>query len=137
MWLMLSDAFLSIVYKDCARDELMVRARRQGDIEKIFPTARVTRYTKSDYLYRAAVKKSDVEAAMVGEINRITYSNFKNSVADGLLHDAYLRVWGTMSGLQPVRPYSGMDRPDFGDQLLLPKPSQAPKAPAKKKATKR
>lgn len=50
MWLCLNSAFLSIVFKDCAEDELLVRARRKGDIEKVFPDAKVIRSTDSDYL---------------------------------------------------------------------------------------
>jgi len=37
MWLMFSDCFLSVVSKDCGPAELLVRARREGDIEKVFP----------------------------------------------------------------------------------------------------
>ena len=36
MWLMMNDCFLSIVAKDCKEDELLVRARRPGDIERVF-----------------------------------------------------------------------------------------------------
>ena len=43
MWIMLSDSFLSIVHKDCAQDELLVRARRPSDIESVFPDAKVKR----------------------------------------------------------------------------------------------
>lgn len=120
MWIMLNDCFLSIVSKDCRRDELLVRARREGDIEKVFPKATVTRYTKSDYLFRAVVKRTTVEEALAGEVQRILYGNFKSSVRDRPLHDAYLRVWSTMAELQPTKPYSGVAREqpvgfDFGD----------------------
>lgn len=101
MWLCLNDCFLSIVSKDCRRDELCVRARRKGDIDKIFPKAEVVRTPKGDYLFRAIVKRSAVRSAMAGEINRITYENFKDSVEDDALHSAYLRVWSTMLDLQP------------------------------------
>lgn len=117
MWIMLSDCFVSIVNKDCARDELMVRARRPGDIEKLFPKAQVTEFTASDYHYRAAIKRTEIAEALVGEIGRVTYSNFKDSVSDRPLHDAYLRVWSAMANLQPKRPYSGRDTRsmfDFG-----------------------
>ncbi len=103
MWVCLSDSFLSIVSKDCASDELLVRARRKGDIEKIFPEATVKRDTKTDYLYRARVKRLDVENAMVGEVRRIDYDNFKSSVTDKKLHNAYLLVWSAMASLQPRR----------------------------------
>lgn len=108
MWIFLSDCFLSIVHKDCGRNELLVRARRRGDIEKIFPKAKVTRYTGSDYLFRAVVARSAVEDAMVSETQRITYGNFKDSVEDRQLHNAYLRVWTEMARLQETRPYSGL-----------------------------
>lgn len=96
MWVMLSDCFLSIVSKDCARDELLVRARRHGDIEKIFPEAKVLRTPKADYLFRAIVKRSVVKKALAGEVGRISYDNFKDSVTDKRLHDAYLRVWTSL-----------------------------------------
>jgi len=107
MWICLYDCFLSIVAKDCAPDELLVRARRQGDIEKIFKDVKVTRYTKSDYLFRAVVKKTDVIKALATEVEDIDYDNFKSAVTDDKLHRAYLNVWCELSHLQPLPPYSG------------------------------
>lgn len=106
MWLCLNSAFLSIVYKDCAEDELLIRARRDGDIEKIFPDAKVIRSTDSDYLYRAVVPRSEVATAMATQINNIDYGNFKSSVRDDFLHRAYLGVWQAMAKLQSPPPYS-------------------------------
>jgi hypothetical protein len=109
MWVMLNDAFFSIVSKDCAPDELMVRARRPGDIEKVFPetAGKVTEYTASDYHYRARVKRCDIARALAKEVASITYSNFKSSVKDYDLHNAYMRVWNAMADLQPQAPYAG------------------------------
>lgn len=107
MWLMLNDAFLSIVKKDCPPDCLLVRARRPGDIEKVFGRrVQVTRAEDADYLFRAVVARADVEEAMDKEIGRIDYANFKSSVADLELHNAYLSVWTAMSRVQNPRPYS-------------------------------
>lgn len=107
MWIMLNDAFLSIVSKDCPPDHLLVRARRPGDIEKVFGRRiKVTRETHTDYLYRAAIPCAEIESALAGEVRRIVYGNFKDSVQDDELHDAYLRVWGAMAALQNPRPYS-------------------------------
>lgn len=101
MWVCLNDAFLSIVKKDCARDELLVRARRKGDIERIFPRATVERTPKADYLYRASVAIKDISDALALEVTRITYSNFKDSVKEHDLHNAYLKVWTAMCDIQP------------------------------------
>ena len=36
MWIMTNNSYLSIVSKDCGPAALLVRARRAGDIEKVF-----------------------------------------------------------------------------------------------------
>ena len=56
MWICLNDAFFSIVRKDCRPDELLVRARRPGDIEKVFGRHfKVDKVDVADYLYRAVI----------------------------------------------------------------------------------
>lgn len=107
MWLCMNDCFLSIVHKDCPEGSLLVRARRPGDIEKVFGRrTAVTRATDADYLYRAVVTKDEVVRAMENEVGRITYGNFKDSVLDADLHDAYMRIWSAMAAVQDPRPYS-------------------------------
>ena len=106
MWICLSDCFLSIVKKDCPPGSLLVRARRPGDIEKVFGKVKVTRSTDSDYLLRAVVKIEDVELAMTKAIAKVSYENFKDSVEDHALHLAYMKTWTAMSELQHPRPYS-------------------------------
>lgn len=147
MWIFLNDAFLSIVHKDCQSDEVLVRARIKGDLEKVFndqnlfkanpglKPVEVTRYTKSDYLYRAVVKRDHMRAVMSAELDRVVYSNFKASTRDSKLHAAYNGVWSIMARLQEVPPYSGNRGTSaglfdyFDDQVVTP---TAPKA--KKKA---
>ena len=105
MWLMFSNCFLSIVRKDCGEAELLVRARRRGDIERMFPSAKVTEDTKTDYLYRAVMHKAEVMEKIGTMIDGIDYPNFKDSVKDRELHDAYLDVWAAMAGVQFPPPY--------------------------------
>ena len=104
MWLCLNSAFLSIVHKDCAANELLVRARRAGDIQKVFPNAKVTRRTDSDYLYRAILPRDLMKQALAAMIDLIDYPNFKDSVEDRSLHAAYVGVWCAMAGLQHPPP---------------------------------
>lgn len=106
MWLCLSDAFLSIVDKDCQPDELLVRARRDGDIERVFPGAKVEVTLSNDYRCRAKIKRADIAAAMAQRVMDMGYSNFKGSVKDENLHDVYMGVWSTIGKLQPGGPYS-------------------------------
>jgi hypothetical protein len=104
---MLSDCFLSIV-SDCRSDELLIRARRKNDIQRVFPKAKVKRNTSADYLYRAVIPRKDVALALANAVDDINYGNFKNAVEDDALHAAYLKVWMTMAEMQKPPPYSGM-----------------------------
>lgn len=100
MWIMLNDAFFSIVHKDCAEDELLVRARREGDIERVFPDAKVKETIRNDYRYRAVLKRERVIEAIGNELRGIHYGNFKDSVGDNNLHNAYMNVWTDMERIQ-------------------------------------
>lgn len=107
MWIMRNDAFLSVVDKAPNPDQLVVRARVEGHIEAVFPNAKVIRDASGDYLFRAFIDRQEVAEAMFQTVMGINYSNFKNSIKDDRYHDACSSVWGVMSRLQPVRPYSG------------------------------
>lgn len=110
MWFCGKDGFLSIVEKDCAADELLVRARVKTHIEAYFPDVTIERTPGAhrDYLYRAKVKRSDVAERMAEYVmNELTADNFKNSVTDMKLHTAYMGVWHVMARMQEVPPYSG------------------------------
>lgn len=100
MWICLNDAFFSIVASDRDPAVLNVRARRSGDLEKYFTGHEVHRWPNRDYAYRAFVPR-DVVASVIGNsLNGLTYTNFKDSVHDRKLHDAYFEVWRVMEGLQ-------------------------------------
>ena len=106
MWICLTNAFLSIVSKDCKPDELMVRARRPGDIERVFPEAKVEVKDGTDYQFRARIKREVVAQALAAQVAGIGYSNFKGATRDDRLHDAYNRMWHAHAALQPTRPYA-------------------------------
>lgn len=107
MWVCFNDSFLSIVAKECGPDELLVRARRPGDIEKVFPGAKVKKSPSTDYLFRAVLPRALVAEAVAQRLMEVDYSNFKNSVREDKLHDAYSAFWGIHARLQPTPPYSG------------------------------
>ena len=102
MWVFLNNAMLSIV-EGRDRDMLLVRARIEGDIERVFPEAVVWVSPDRDYRYRAAVRRELVGLAIAAEVYKIDYKNFKDSVEDDHRHDAYLQVWETMSREQQAR----------------------------------
>ena len=103
MWIFLNNSFLSIVQHRNNSDLLLVRGRIGGDIEAVFPSAKVIESRNADYRYRAEVTRHEVTSALIREVQSITYDNFKNSVQDDLRHDAYMRVWSVMRGTQTKR----------------------------------
>ena len=115
MWVCLNRAFLSIVEPSAAdqalhgADKLLVRARRKGDIEAVFgKETAVEKRPERDYLFRAFIVRGTVAQMLADEVSGIDYSNFKNSVKNNPLHDAYAAIWHVMAKLQPTRPYSGV-----------------------------
>ena len=100
MWIMLKDGFLSILKKDCAEDELLVQARRAGDIERVFPQAVVQEMPDNDYRYQAIVKKAGVMEAIGNCIGAIDYPDFMESVEGNDLLNAYMEVWDDMEKIQ-------------------------------------
>jgi hypothetical protein len=98
-WIYLSDAFLSIVADERHEDALLVRARRRGDIEAVFPVAEVVETPEADYRFRSTLLRKYVAGILVRRLLDINYPNFKNSIgwdpAGADRHDAYLAVWST------------------------------------------
>ena len=126
MWIMGTDFFLSVVRKDCSPGQLLVRARREGDIEKVFGKVEVQKDTTADYLFRARIDEERVAEAMRSELRRIDYGNYKSSVRDKRLHDALLDVWTSMSKLQDPPPNSSR-RPIFPRDIFEDDPTKPKK----------
>lgn len=105
MWIFLNHAFLSIVDKGGDGSTLLVRARRKGDIESVFPQAKVETTPRNDYRYRARIDRETVAQAIAEAIRAITYGNFKNTVKDRQRHDAYMDVWEVMFRFQQQNEY--------------------------------
>lgn len=97
MWIFMSNSFLSIVDKgDPSGATLLVRARKKGDIERMFPDAQVVEGAGTDYKYRARIEREAVAQAVAEAIRSVRYPNFKSTVNDRQRHDAYVDVWQAM-----------------------------------------
>jgi hypothetical protein len=108
MWVFLNNSFLSIVdpapeLPPGAAPRLLVRARIKGDIEAVFPKAKVTCTPGRDYRFRALLPRAEVAAVIAEQVESLGYNNFKSSVPDRPRHDAYLGVWGVMHREQQRR----------------------------------
>jgi len=100
MWIFLNDAFVSAVQHRHYPEALMVRARLEGDLEKLFPNRDVTETPSADYRFRAVVPKTEFAKVIAARIAAIDYTNFKNTVFDETRHHAYMGVWTVMHTAQ-------------------------------------
>ena len=114
MWICTNNSFLSVVDKATNPDCLLVRARRKEHIEAVFPGAKIVETVRRDYLYRAEILRPAVASAIAEAVLSIDYDNFKNSVDDDDLHDAYSQVWSVMGRLQDGGPYGWCQSESLG-----------------------
>lgn len=80
MWVFLNDAMVSAVAHRTKPGHLMVRARIAGDLERLFPRAKVTRTPDADYAYRCTVTRRLFAMAVSARAESIDYPNFKGSL---------------------------------------------------------
>lgn len=93
MWIMTTNAYLSIVAYTPNPAMLYVRARLVGDIQAVFPTANVEHSPQADYAYRAVVRRAEVATALTLQALEIDYPNFKDAVPNNDRHDVYMDIW--------------------------------------------
>ena len=116
MWICLNNAFLSIVQpgsndpNNKNGNDLLVRSRVRGHIDAVFPDANVLEVKGRDYQFRAYIARDIVSKTISNKLLEINYPNFKNSVKNHALHDAYACVWGVMAQEQEVPPYENAPR---------------------------
>ncbi|MDQ7747391.1 hypothetical protein [Hydrogenophaga pseudoflava] len=96
MWIFLPKSFISVVQKPGDTDTLTVRARVKGDIESVFPQAKVEVNQGTDYKYRARVPRAAVAQVLHDQVMNLDWSNFKGAVKAKKRHDAYMNVWSAM-----------------------------------------
>ena len=123
MWIYTKKAFLSIV-KDknstASRPTLLVRGRFKGDIESMFPEAKVIEGAGTDYLYRAFMDRdtvvSRVRQYMAEELD---YTNFKDAVENGRERQSvYGDVWLTMLRAQDDESEKGNSNKQKGNESM-------------------
>ncbi len=97
-WIFSVKGFVSIVIDKQIPGNLLVRGRIKGDIEAMFPEAKVTQDTERDYLYRASLPHRTVAAGIAHDIVAIDYSNFKS--ANPKERTWLTRIWNIMYQVQ-------------------------------------
>jgi len=103
MWIIMNDAFVSIVDQPPSIHKLLVRARVKGDIARAMGMPVKEILTKdADYRYRAILPRNVVSLAIAAHVRSIDYGNFKDSVSpkETKRKSVYMRVWTELFALQ-------------------------------------
>lgn len=112
MWIFLNNAMLSVVAHRTKPRHFMVRARLAGDLERIFPRAKVSRSPSADYLWRCTVTKQAVYRAVGTALGSIDYDNFKGSIhGDPDRSTAYSGCWSVMLRAQDAQDFRSRGGP--------------------------
>lgn len=100
MWVFRNNAFVSAVEDRDMPDQLWVRARVRGDIERFFKgcvIGEVIQTDQADYRFRVVVDRGTFKQALIEAVNELDYDNFKSSIDKGPAgdrrHDWYMRIW--------------------------------------------
>jgi hypothetical protein len=96
MWLGHSNGWLSIVAHRERPNDLLVRARRDKHISSFWPDVEIKFNADADYPYRSVISRDDVADVVMKYINGIDYDNFKQTVDEKNLADAFTSMWCTM-----------------------------------------
>lgn len=95
MWLFHPLGFCSIVANTKDPRTLLTRGRFQGDLQRLFPGARVETTPERDYRFRAIVTREAVGVRLAELAASITYPNFKDAAPENR-HRPYMDVWTIM-----------------------------------------
>ena len=93
MWIGHSSGWLSIVAHRDRPDDLLVRARRDKHISTFWPEVEVVHNPDADYPYRSVISRDRVAEVVMQYIEGIDYDNFKKSVTESKLAEAFNRMW--------------------------------------------
>lgn len=101
MWLYCKSGFFSAVQHEADASLIHVRARFEGDLERLCEAhgvkAAVTVTPQNDYRFRMDFPRETWAEIVREEAEGIDYPNFKNAVHDGTARDAaYLGAWCAM-----------------------------------------
>jgi hypothetical protein len=96
MWICLNNAFISVVQEkdDPTGKTLLVRARKKVHLKRLLGRGvKITETPKRDYRWRAHIGRDTLSWIMDWHCQNLSYTNFKDSVADKELHDMYSLWW--------------------------------------------
>jgi hypothetical protein len=112
MWIFCKLGFFSAVQHREHPENLLIRARFKGDLERLLNAMTPEEYAlcgrpsvsftpDADYRYRVEIRKVVFAELIREQAEEIDYDNFKNAAHDGTVRDgAYMDVWRALWAAQ-------------------------------------
>ena len=97
MWVFTDKGFLSIVQHNSMPDCFQVKSRVIDPLEILWPGHEIEVIDWADYRYRITIAKEEVIPVLVGAIESIGYTSFKDQCRDDMgYYEALVRIWTEM-----------------------------------------
>jgi hypothetical protein len=103
MWVFTKDGFFAAVFKDCEKDEVMIKAKSNTDLQallkKIGNDNAIHETSESDYPFFVVLKKTLWIQYLDDYVQRLDYETVRNNIVsstDAARHKAYQTVWAAM-----------------------------------------
>ena len=103
MWIFTKHGFISIVQHNSMPDHFQVKARVEVPLMELWPEHEIEVIEWADYRYRITVPKKEVVPVLVGVIDDILYTSFKNECEwSGEYHYVLTKIWSIMYNYQKM-----------------------------------
>ena len=98
MWIFTTKGFLSIVQHNAFLDCFQVKSRVIEPLEEMWPDHEIEEIDWADYRFRITISKAEVIPVLVGAIESIDYTSFKDQCRDDMVYyyEALVRIWTEM-----------------------------------------
>ena len=104
MWVFTDKGFLSIVQHNSMPDCFQVKSRVGYPLEILWPGHEIEVIDWADYRYRITIAKQEVAPVLVGAIESIGYTSFKDQCRDDArYYESLGRSWAEMDRYQTKR----------------------------------
>lgn len=114
MWIITNKGIVSVVQDRDDKDRLLVRSRNKAFLqEAVGPDFEVKEDQTADYPYRLFMGRMEFMDVLLGQVDRINYPNFKNSVQDRVYQGLLSKVWSILSVLGMGRRYGSLSVEEF------------------------
>lgn len=101
MWIYTTQGFLSVVQHNAMPDHFQIKARVPDPLQELWPNHEIEIIDWADYRYRITIEKSDALPVLLGLMEMVDYTSFKNACGGNrIYHTVLAEIWCIMYSYQ-------------------------------------